>query len=312
MKKSKKIAVLIFTGLLVLVTTLAITQIVKLKTIQKNSLTNNEKVEESRDDEQERPTNDDPYKEISGLVKAYDLTKGVFYKGSVKLIDGNTEEDKVLEQQKFEYTVLGNEYEYSLDNISSIVKDSFVLFADHGQKSISILPLKGLKNDNKPFDISGIKKIIDARQANVAVTEIGNEKILTIDSIQGQQIQGYKIYYSPVTYRISKVLIGVHTLSSLETGEQENVAEEENENTDKEEESEINEEEDGFFYYLEVNYESIQQLSLTQEIFKPENKFIEKVSGAVALKEKYKEYEFINRVEPLKNKDAAQPLYDEE
>ena len=176
-KKYSYIGIPVFTILFVLATTLAITQIVRYKNNpgQKN-------IVRATEEEKETPTNDDPLKEIASLVNAYDQKGGVSYKGSMRLIDGNTEEDKILEEQEFEYTMFGNEYEYTLGSVEMITKKTFVLLADHQGKSISILPIKEKQKAKGIFDIGEFKKILESQHANVAVTRLGDEKILTIDS----------------------------------------------------------------------------------------------------------------------------------
>jgi hypothetical protein len=277
--------------LFVLATTLAITQIVR----QKKHPEQEHHVDTNEDTE--IPTNDDPLKEIINLVNAYNQSGGVVYKGTIKLIDGNTDEDKILEEQKFEYTIFGDEYEYILGTVEMIAKKSFVLLADHQGKSVSVLPVNAKLKTKGFFDLAEFKKILTSQQANVAVTRLSNEKILTIDSIQNQEIQGYKVYYSPETYRINKILIGIHRLTSLEDGNEteENSSEE---IADEPIAEEVENDDEGFYYYLEVNYSDIKNLSLKANGFTPENKFIQYSGGKIELKEAFKEYEFINKVEP--------------
>jgi hypothetical protein len=134
-------------------------------------------------------------------------------------------------------------------------------------------------------------------KAHALVTRDGDEKILTIDNIGDPDIQGYRIYYSPQTYRIHKMLIGMARLSPLEN-------ESDNENEDEEEKNKTpatagNEAEvTTYYYYLEVLFTQVQPLTLKEKDFNPENKFIKVQNGNITLAPALKEYQLLNTIEP--------------
>jgi hypothetical protein len=244
------------------------------------------------------PTGDDPWQELDKLVKAYYVKSGVFYQGTMKLFDGNGDNDKLLEEKKFEYTCFSNEYSYSLPPFEIVSKKNYTVIVNHDDKLVAVVPKITEKVKSKDlFNLSDFKKIIEEQKANIKVTQLGNEKILTVDSIQSPDIQGYRIYYSPQTYRISKMLIGMSRLSPLidESDDSQKktkeITEEETVITD---EDEIEE----YYYYLEISYSLATPLSLRQGEFNPENKFVKIDGKKIELTSEFKEYELFNSDEP--------------
>ena len=130
-------------------------------------------------------------------------------------------------------------------------------------------------------------------KAHAMVTQVGNEKVLTIDNINDPDIQGYRIYYSPQTYRVSKMLIGMVRLTPLEDEK------EEQNNEVKPAEKEGNDDQiDPYYYYLEVLFTQVQPLTLQASDFNPEQKFIRYSQDTLGLTPAYKEYQLLNTIEP--------------
>ena len=236
------------------------------------------------------PTDDDPWKELEKIVSAYYAKTGIRYKGTIKAIDDNGEKEKVLEENAFEYTMLGKSFHYKLGNIECVQNEKSILLVDHANKTIAWSPgivYSGNSSDgdrqtnvNKLFDIKAFKKTMLDQKANARVTQTDNEKILTIDKITDPSIQGYRLYYSPQTYRIHKMLIGMARLSPLEGTEEE-----------------TSEGLDEYYYYLDVDFTAIDVLSLNEKQFKPENRFIKITKGKLEPMPAYSEYKILNNGE---------------
>ena len=144
---------------------------------------------------------------------------------------------------------------------------------------------------------------MEENHASARVSKSGDIKMLSIDSINDPVIQGYRIYYDPVTYRISKILIGMLRLSPLDE-EQANIVEDNNNDTETkpsaEKEDNDNEDEitiDTYTYYLEINYAEITPLDLRQESFHPENKFIRIAKDRIELTPAYSNYQLLDNTE---------------
>lgn len=240
------------------------------------------------------PTGDDPWKEVTQLVSAYYSKTGMSYKGTINVIDDNEEKEKVIEKHSFEYSILNNNYYYRLAHMELVNKKNYLVAVDHENKTVSLAPGANLHKANKTFDIRNFKKILEKKQAHATITQLGEEKILTIDNIGDPDIQGYRIYYSPQNYRIHKMLIGMVRLSPLEdesddqnTGEEKNNA---NEQADTNNEDGIT----SYYYYLEVLFTEVQPLELNEKDFNPENKIIQVNNGSVSLTPAFKEYQVLN------------------
>ncbi|MBS1738303.1 MAG: hypothetical protein JSS98_17105 [Bacteroidetes bacterium] len=238
------------------------------------------------------PTSDSPWEEMNKLVKAYSDKNGVGYNGTMKLLDDNGENEKVIENDEFEFDLLGNEYYYKLGSIEVVNKKEFVIVVDNSDKSISISYRENQGDKKSFFDIVKFQKLMEERKANARVTELGSDKILTIDHIEDPQIQGYRIYYSPKTYRISKMLIGMSRTSALENDDNDNPVETGSSTTPEQDSVSTNDstEVEEFDYYLEINYAQEKTLSSEKGSFHPENKFIRFVNNKAVLTEAYKDY----------------------
>jgi hypothetical protein len=281
MNKYRYLAIPFLTALLVLATTIAITQIVN-----KNNIYGNEKMKATDTDVS---TSDDPWQQLSNIVKEYNGQNGMHYKGTIKLIDDNGNEEKVLETQEVEYMIFNNEYYYHLGDLEMINKSNFLMVVDNSNKSITVSKKEGIEVASRPFDIKEFQKLLVLQHGQARVSQNGENKIITIDSIDHPLIQGYSIYYSPKTFRISKMIIGMVRPVPLE----------DNELPDGENSIETNDEEgipeDGYSYYLEMVYDTVESMAIQGNSFAPENKFILMNKGQVAMKEAYKDYELINR-----------------
>lgn len=239
------------------------------------------------------PTGDDPWKEISKLVNAYYQQGGIEYKGIIKVIDDNGDKEKVIEVQPFEYTILDNDYYYRLAHMEVVNKKNMLVAIDNENKTISIAKNAPMHKTNKMFDLRAFRKVMEKGKAHALVTRVGDEKVLTIDNINDADIQGYRIYYSPQTYRVHKMLIGMVRLSPLE--DETEINDEEAKpanNADDDEQIET------YYYYLEISFSQVQPLTLKGNDFNPEQKFIRYSQDTLALAPAYKEYQLLNTIEP--------------
>jgi hypothetical protein len=220
---------------------------------------------------------------VDKLVTAYYSNTGISYKGTVKVIDDNQEKEQVIEEHPFEYTILKDNYYYRLAHMELVSKKNYLLAVDNENKTISLAPKASMQKANKTFDIRAFKKIMEKGQAQARVTQLGEEKILTIDHITDADIQGYRIYYSPNNHRIHKMLIGMVRLNPLEDDSEE-----------QNDEAAIEDKPDNYYYYLEVLFTQVQSLELNEKNFNPESKFIQVQNGRMALAPAYKEYQLLN------------------
>lgn len=239
------------------------------------------------------PTGDDPWKEVSKLVYAYYPKGGIEYKGIIKIIDDNGNEEKVIEEHPFEYTILNADYYYRLAQMEVVKKKDLLMAIDNENKTISIARNVVIPKSNKVFDMRAFKKVMEKGKAHALVTSKGDEKILTIDDIDDPDIQGYRIYYSPKTYRIHRMLIGMARLNPLED-ENENPKEENEPANNTEKEAEIT----TYYYYLEISFTQVKPLTLQVKDFNPEYKFMQINRDSTALTPAYKDYQLLNTIEP--------------
>jgi hypothetical protein len=256
------------------------------------------------------PTGDDPWKEMDKLVTTYYDKQGISFKGKIKLIDDNAEQEKVIEEHSFEYTVAGENFHYKLGQIEVVNKKDLVLVADHSNKFISVAPVMSAREKPKKFfDITEFKKILEEQKADAKVTQLGEQKILTIENIQDPQIQGYRIYYDPLTYRISKMLIGMVRLSPLshdEGGIEELPTaideKEETVNTGPNTEETGEEEIETYTYYMEIIYSEMKVMGIKEAAFHPENRFFVRSKNKIELTPAYSSYQLISNGETEKEK----------
>jgi hypothetical protein len=245
-------------------------------------------------------TNDDPWKEMDKIIAANNNSQGVSLSGTIKLIDDNGDKEKVLEEQSFEYSFLGVNIYQKIGSMEFISKPDLLLVADHDNKLIAVSNSgTGEDKANNLFDIKGFKKMMEERKASAKVTESGEQKLLTIENIQDPQIQGYRIYYDPETYKINKILIGMLRLSSLSDDES-SIEEipgspDHKVGNNEEETGSTNDNEiEAYTYYLEIIYSEMKILGIKEDSFHPENKFIIKTKNKIELTTAFSKYHLVN------------------
>jgi hypothetical protein len=237
------------------------------------AIADNEETDEQELEDAGTPTDDDPFKEMDHLVNAYYKGSHIQLKGSVKLIDDNAEEEKVIEQYPFTYQYAAGDFYYKLDSMEFAGAGGQLLVVDHRAKAISLTAMADSKKMSGIFNIADFRKMIEEQKASAKVTEAGGVKMLTLENIQDPQIQAYRIYYDPVTYSISKILIGMVRLEPLE-----------------EKENEVKEE--GVFaynYYMELSYSTRE--SLRTRVDDVISRFLIKRSDSYVLQPAYSSYD---------------------
>jgi hypothetical protein len=291
-KKLPRISIgIVLLIVLVSVYTVAVTQISESPKYPQRKIETSTTVDRDTTDIGE-PTGDDPWKEFDNLIKAYYVKSGVLCQGTMKLFDGNGEKDKLLEEKRFEFTRFHDEYVYSLEPFEVVNKKNYTVIVNYDDKQIAVVPKKIQRKAGDLFSMADFKKIFQEQKANIKVTQLGNEKILTVDSVQDPQIQGYRIYYSPQTYRINKILIGMARLSPLddEVNQGDQTKGELPNDADDDDSTGIDE----YYYYLEINYLVVNPISIQSGTFNPENKFVKIDGKKIELTPEFKEYELLN------------------
>jgi hypothetical protein len=290
--RNKRIAAFLFSGLLVLFASYAIARIATHRPLDNNE----SKLAMISDVDKEIDSEEDPWSEIEHLVSSYYHEGGVHYKGAMKLVDGNREDERIMEELKFDFTVVDNQFYCILGNFEYIQKDDLVLVVDHSLKEIAIANQPLQRNHQQFFfDPLEFKNILSQKGAIAKVSKSGADRVLTVDSIQDQSVQGYRIYYSPDTYRIKKIEIGMTKYSSLE-GEQ--GSSDQAMNMDLENSGQVEDDTIKIYtYFLEISYAEAELLSLKKGEFAPEAKFIIRDDKTIQLVPAYKDYSLSNPVE---------------
>lgn len=243
-------------------------------------------------------TGDDPWMELDKLVKTYYNENGMINKGKIRVIDGNGNEDKVLEEYSFEYTFAGdNDYYYTIGSLEVVSKKNFLLIADHPGKRIAITHHPGAQEKKSLFSIADFRDLVTRQQGHIQVTRLENQKMITIDDLKDPRIQGYRLYYDPNTYRLRKILVGMERLSALtdDTNEGSLTTSEKNINGNKDVSTDSTATGiEPYVYYIEMNYSQVEALHINKEEFHPELKFIKGNKGHEELMPDYRTYELLN------------------
>lgn len=87
-----------------------------------------------------------------------------------------------------------------------INNDKYSLTADNNNRFVFLTKNLRAKQGEQPqfFDIAAFAKILKEANAEAEITELGEDKILTVKNIKDPKVQGYVIYYSPIDYHIKK------------------------------------------------------------------------------------------------------------
>lgn len=231
---------------------------------------------------------DDPWLVMNKLVEAYDLTSGIRLKGTIKLIDGNSDEENLIEEDKFDFMGFPEKSYYQLGKFEFVETENLSLIADHENKTISMASRKSSRTNLKPFNISIFKESLKERDADASIAKQDSLNILTIDHIRDPKIQGYKIFYTPGNFRIRKILVGMARVHSLD-GDDEMIS-------ITEEKSQGEESMREFIYYAEMSYDEVLPLKQKAKSFHPDLKFVNSSNGQWRLTSEFKDYQLYSSV----------------
>jgi hypothetical protein len=239
------------------------------------------------------PTGDDPWMEMQKLVEAYyGGEQLITYHGRMRLIDDNHDKQKLLEELSFEYSSYGEEYYYRMEQLECVKKRDFIMMADHDNRSVSISYVSLAKDKNNGIlSMEDLKKMLQERSKEIKITQSGDTKILTVNDIQDPSIQGYQVFYDPVTYQVKKMVLGMIRLNPLD--ENDRVALNETEKTSPDKDSEEMEIE-AYAYRLEILYDKIEKTRISEQEFRPEQKFIRFNNNKPELQPAFSDYRLLN------------------
>ena len=234
------------------------------------------------------PVPDDPWLELQRLTKAYTDKGGMKYAGIMKLVDDNGDEEKELETTRFEYQVYGDDFYYAMGDIEVVYKGNRMLLADHVSRTITVTELQKMVSRKSVFDFRAFKKLMQASHAKAYVTQRGTEKVLTVDSIADDQIQGYRIYYDPLTYTIHRMVLGMSRPYTLDDRD----AETETSESTPAEANPVPQEQglEQYDYYLELTYNRAEKMQIREGGFHPEYRFFTSGIGISELTAPYKTF----------------------
>ncbi len=232
------------------------------------------------DNEIGKPTSDDPWQEMEKLIKVYyGDHEAVSYEGKMRLIDDNSDEKKLVEEMNYSFTVFNGMYEYRIGQLECISKKNFLLLIDHENKTIA---RSAVTNAKKPslLDMHSLKEMLEKQAGDIIISQNQNEKILTVNNIKDPVIQGYQVFYDPLTYRIHKMVIGMIRLTPLGNPGSGTASLPLFENSSEEKEDQ---EIDAYSYYLEIIYEKSASKKMTEKEFNPESRFTPAPQGYTML-----------------------------
>lgn len=231
----------------------------------------------------------DPWKEIENIVQNYYSKEGITYTGKMTLVDDSKGEDKTIEEMEFEYTFLDNGYDYHLGPMDIISIGDLNISVDQNLKTIVVSRARDVKVSPQIFNIEAFKKILTDKKAEVSVSQLNKERIITVDNLEDPTIQGYRLYYDENTYRIHKMEIGMVRLSPVDDGNQAKNQIIDSTDSANDSKGEIK----TYTYFLNIVYSEGKNLSLSKEEFHPEKKFIQTDGKTIVLAPAYKDYTLV-------------------
>lgn len=239
--------------------------------------------------EEETSVDADPWEELQQITDAYSHPSGISYKGQIKVIDASGDQEKVLEETPFEYTLHGDAYHYLLGDVEMVRKNNLGLLVNHSAKVIALTPKAS--SGAGPFDLNDFRKQLENAKATLKVSELNGDRVLTVDELADPTIQGYRVFYAPDSYRIRRVELGMQRLSPLEEGEADRLELPTDASSTEPTELRV------YTYFVELNFSSVQPLNLKKGEFRPEVKFITYDQHTLKLTPAYSAYTLLNAEE---------------
>lgn len=288
MKQTTKIKNPLVLFFLLFISIIAVTQVTDKRKVAVT-------VSTSEKTDPETALDDDPWEDLQKIVHAFQSSDGITYSGNIKLIDENGSEQKCIEQSPFTYTLFDDAFYYSLSGVEVISKKNFTLFVDHTSTTIALTQKAKAEVKTAPFNVEAFQKLLDQRQAKIKLSQLDTVRILTIDHILDPVIQGYRVYYSPHTFQIRKIEIGMARLSAVSNEKEDNTNADSDQNINGTAPREENEEAiQTYTYYMEIEYKQVSKSTGKEESFLPENKFINSTHHIIQLTDAFKNYTLLN------------------
>jgi hypothetical protein len=298
MKANRKIKIVLITAMILLVVlagTAAITG------VWKNAATNNgeiaaDAVTDKVMDEAGKPTGDDPWNEMKKLVdNYYGGGQQVTFTGKMKLFDDNEDESTLIEERSFSYSMCAGQFYYMLGSIECVKQRNFIMLVNHDDKSIAVSAIiPGSGKDKGMMDFEKFKDIMSNTNVDAEVTQTGTEKVITVNNLPDPTIQGYQVFYDPITYKVHKIIVGMIRLTpldQLEGGLQSELGTVPEEGlNDGDDESTVK----GYSYKLEIIYETNEVTRGNESTFHPEKKFIIITGNHIDPTEAFKNYQLVD------------------
>lgn len=245
-----------------------------------------------------KPTGDDPFVEMEHLSKWYKPNRQIVFTGFIRLFNENGTAQKLMEEKKFVFSLDSNRNcSYEVGGIEVINNNRYSLTVDNNNKFVFVTKnlLSKPGNQSQFFDIAAFQKILKETNAEAEVTQLGNDKILTVKNIKDPTIQGYGIYYSPADHHIKKIVMEMWQLAPLQEVDINSSANngiEDNLNDTEENSTEASI--DGHYYKFEISYSGID--TSKGNSLATSNKYIRIINKKVELTQEYSGYELINQL----------------
>jgi hypothetical protein len=149
--------------------------------------------------------NEDPWTEINKIADKYINNNQLSISGNIKLYEYET--SKIIEEQKFSYVRSGDNMAYSIGSVEMAADKEYSVVVDNTQKIMAITKLENNPLAEKAFDIEKLKKLMSEQKASAKVLQNKDQNIIVVDNINYDDIASYKLYYSPKSYQVIKIVL---------------------------------------------------------------------------------------------------------
>lgn len=243
-------------------------------------------------------TGDNPLTEMEKLSKWYKPKKQIVFTGFMRLFNDNEAAPKLMEEKEFVFSLDSNRNcSYEVAGVEVINNGKYSLTADNNNKFVFLTKNLASKQGKQTqfFDIAAFAKIMKETNAAAEVTQLGEDKILTVKNIKDPSVQGYTIYYSPADYHIKKIVLEIWQLAPLQETAVNSLSDNNSTQDNPNDTDKVNSETDanGHYYHLEISYSGVDTSKSTR--LATQNKYIQVINNKVELAPQYLGYELINQ-----------------
>lgn len=249
-----------------------------------------------------KPTGEDPAAEMERISKWYNPAHTTVFNGFFRLYDEKDARPKLIEEKQFQFSLDSNRNcNYEVGGIEVINNNRYSLTVDNNNKFVFLTKSSpGQGKEAQFFDIAAFEKILKETGAEAEVTKLGEDKILTVKNIKDPTVHGYAIYYSPVDYRIKKIVLVMWQLAPLtdiasNSRNDNDYAKDQLEDARNSKETET----PGHHYKLEISYSGIDSSMNIKA--RGQDKYVHITNNRAELTEEYSGYEFINQLDKANN-----------